>query len=216
MVYLLAGQDIQAREEQLNRIKQEFLPKETRDFNLDTLYAKEAALKDIQEKLLAMPVRSPRRILVVRDADHLDGECRDFILQYAAKPDKGMILILVFEHYAYQEDFVRNISRIAKVIRFKEAVTPDTFTLNRQIEMKRADQALRLLNQLLKNGEAPERILGGLRYAWEKQADRSLPARRRLKLLLCCDLEIKTGKLKPVFALEKLVVALCGLVQAQR
>lgn len=28
--------------------------------------------------------------------------------------------------------------------------------------------ALRILGQLLKNGEKPERIMGGLRYVWEK------------------------------------------------
>jgi len=215
MVYLLIGQDVQAREIQLSKIKQEFLPKELQDFNLDTLYAKEISLKDIQERFLAMPLKSARRIIVIKDAGCLNEACRTFLMAYALKPNKQLVLVLIFEHYDYQDDFIKGVSRSAKVIRFKEAVNPDTFVLSRQIELKNPDFALRILNQLLRNGEAPERILGGLRYAWEKQGIQGSEARRKLKLLLGCDVEIKTGRLKPAFALEKLVVGLCGFSQTQ-
>lgn len=214
MVYLLIGQDIQSKENQLRKIKQEFLPKELQDFNLDTLYAKETALKDIQERFLIIPLKSAKRVVVIKDADSLDEACRDFLLAYAKKPNKQLVLVLMLEHYDYQDSFIKNISQIVKVMRFKETVNPDTFALNRQIELKKTDYALRLLNQLLKNGEAPERILGALRYAWEKQGIQNLEAKRKIKLLLGCDVEIKTGRLKPAFALEKLVIGLCGFVQA--
>jgi DNA polymerase III delta subunit len=212
MVYLLVGQDIQAREEQLKKIKQEFLPKDLQDFNLDTLYAKETTLKNLQEKFLAMPVNNATRILVIKDAGCLNEACRNFITAYAGKPDKRLVLVLVMEHYDRRDGFLNAISKTARVSRFRELPEPDAFALNRQIELKRPDHALRILNQLLKKGEAPERILGGLRYAWEKRSEHGVSARRKLKLLLNCDVEIKTGRLKPVFALEKLVVCLCSFV----
>jgi DNA polymerase III delta subunit len=210
MVYLLIGGDIAAKETQLKKIKQEFLPSELQDFNLDTLYAKEVNLKDIQERFLSIPLKSAKRIMVIKDAHLLDEESRDFLLAFSKKPHKGLVLVLDFAQYDYKDKFVKDISAGARTLRFKETVNPDTFALNRQIELRKTDFALRLLNQLLKNGEAPERILGGLRYAWEKQNIQSLSAKRRLKLLLGADLEIKTGRLKPAFALEKLVVSLCG------
>jgi len=213
MVYLLIGQDVQAKEDQLRRIKQEFLPKDLQDFNLDTLYAKEITLKDIQERFLLIPLKSSKRIVVIKEADLLDEPSQDFIFAYAQKPDKQLILVLMLEHYDYQDAFIKSLARFAKVIRFKETVNPDAFALNRQIELRKADCALRLLTQLLKNGEAPERILGALRYAWEKQGIQNLETKRKLKLLLGCDVEIKTGRLKPAFALEKLVVSLCGFTQ---
>ena len=212
MVYLLIGQDVQAREEQIRKIKQEFLSKELQDFNLDTLYAKEITLKDIQERFLAIPLKSARRIIVIKDAHSLDEESRDFFLAYSKKPHKQLVLVLDFEHYDYKNEFIRGISPHAHTLRFKEAVNPDTFALSRQIELRKTDLALRLLNQLLKNGQAPERILGGLRYTWEKQGIEGQDARKKLKLLLGCDIEIKTGRLAPAFALEKLVVSLCGFV----
>ncbi|MDD5690867.1 MAG: hypothetical protein PHC37_04140 [Candidatus Omnitrophica bacterium] len=213
MVYLLIGQDPQARESQLRKIKQEFLPKELQDFNLDTLYAKELTLKIMQERFLAIPLKSAKRIIVIKDGDFLDEPSRDFLLSYAKKPNKQLVLVLTLEHYDYKDGFIKSISPFARIMRFKETVNPDTFSLNRQIELRKTDYALRLLSQLLRNGEAPERILGGLRYAWEKQGIQGQEARRKLKLLLGCDVEIKTGKLKPAFALEKLVVGLCGFVQ---
>ena len=210
MVYLLIGQDISAKELQLKKIKQEFLPLQLQDFNLDTLYAKEINLKDIQERFLSVPLKSAKRIMVIKDAHLLDKESQSFLLDFCKKLHKELVLVLDFPQYDYRSEFVKSISVGASVLRFKETVNPDTFVLNRQIELKRADSALRLLRQLLENGEAPERILGGLRYAWEKQDVQSLIARRKLKLLLGADLEIKTGKLKPAFALEKLIVSLCG------
>ncbi|MHB8154518.1 MAG: DNA polymerase III subunit delta [Candidatus Omnitrophota bacterium] len=209
-VYLLIGQDIAAKEIQLKKIKQEFLPPELQDFNLDTLYAKEIILKDIQERFLSIPLKSAKRIIVIKDAHLLDEESRDFLLAFSKKPHKELVLVLDFAQYDYKDEFIKGLSAFARTLRFKETVNPDTFALNRQIELRKTDSALRLLNQLLKNGEAPERILGGLRYAWEKQDIQSLAARKKLKLLLTADLEMKTGRLKPAFALEKLVVSLCG------
>jgi len=209
-VYLLIGQDIASKEAQLKKLKQEFLPPQVQDFNLDTLYAKEISLKDIQERILSIPLKSAKRIMVIKDAQLLDEESRDFLLAFSKKPHQELILVLDFAQYDYKDEFIKKIGSWASCLRFKETVNPDTFTLNRQIELRKAVSALSLLDQLLKNGEAPERILGGLRYAWEKQDIQSAVSRKKLKLLLNCDLEIKTGRLKPAFALEKLVVSLCS------
>jgi len=210
-VYLFAGQDFSAKEAQLKKIKQEFLSQSLQDFNQDTLYAKEIKLKDIQEKFLCLPLKNAKRIIVIKEAQLLEESCREFLLAFAKKPSPQLVLVLDFAQYDHKDEFLKKISAFAQILRFKETVDPDTFTLNRQIELKKADQALQLLNQLLRNGEAPERILGGLRYAWERQGVQGLSAQKKLRLLLSCDLEIKTGRLKPAFALEKLIVSLCGM-----
>jgi len=98
----------------------------------------------------------------------------------------------------------------ARVWRFRQEIQNNTFTLTRQIEAKKSASALKILNQLLKDGEKPERILGGLRYAWMNDLATPLEKKKRLKMLLDCDLEIKTGRVKGDFALERLVVRLCA------
>lgn len=210
MVYLFIGEDAALKDIQLKAIKKEFLNKEIEQFNLDVLYAKELTLKDLQERLFYLPVNNPKRLVVIKDAQNLKEDAREFMLKYAKEPHKQIILVLDISRRDKSEEFINHIYRYAKVYCFKETKQPDAFTLGRQIALKRADYALRLLHQLLKAGERPERILGGLRYSLERNSAAPLEMKRGLKFLLNCDIDIKTGRLKPVFALEKLVIKLCG------
>ena len=211
MLYLLIGQDVLSKDIQIKRLKQEFLTRGFEQFNLDILYAKELTLKGLQERLLCLPVKSPKRLIVIKEAQGLKEEVKEFILKFVVKPNKQLILVLDITLRNRQDEFINRIYKYAKVLHFEEIVPPDTFTLSRQINLKKPDYALRILNQLLKNGEKPERILGGLRYSWERDNLSSLERRKRLRVLLNCDIDIKTGKLKAPFALEKLIVNLCVL-----
>jgi DNA polymerase III delta subunit len=210
MVYLFLGQDSPSKNITLKKIRQEILAKETEQFNLDILYARELSLRNLQERLLFFPVKNSKRIIVIKNAQNLKEELKEFIINYVKKPYKQIILVLDIDYYDKKDEFINRINRYVRTFRFKEIFQPDTFTLSRQIELRRTASALEILNQLLKNGERPERILGGLRYVWERDEKNSLESRKRLRLLLNCDIEIKTGKLKPVFALEKLLICLCS------
>lgn len=210
MIYLFIGEDVLSKDIYLKKVKQEFLSKGCEQFNFETLYAKEIILKDLQEALLRLPVNNSKRIIVIKDAQRLKEDSREFILEYLQFPYRHIVLILDVGISQKNDEFVNRISKFARIIRFRAIMQLDTFTLNRQIDLKRPDLALRVLNQILKEGERPERILGGLRYAWERGVATPFEMKKRLSLLLNCDLEIKTGKLKPAFALEKLVINLCG------
>ena len=211
MVYLFIGQDSPAKELALKRLKEESLPQGLEQFNFDLLYAEELSLKILQERLLAIPLKSAKRILVIKHSVGLKKEAEDFILKWSKEQNQNIILVLDLEQPGGKEHLIRSIDKYAKVIRFKEDLPLNTFSLIRQIEERRPDNALKILSQLIKDGERPERILGGVRYSLEHNLKNATGLRRRLKLLLNCDIEIKTGKLKHVFALEKLVVNLCAL-----
>jgi len=210
MLYLFIGQDSPSKDEQLKKIRQEFLPKDTEQFNFDKLAAEDLTLKALQERLLFLPVKNSKRIVLIKGAQDLKNEAKEFILEYIQKPYKHLILILDFNQQAKDDAFLGSALRYSKVFRFNTARPLDTFALSRQITLRRPDLALRVLNQLLIGGERPERILGGLRYVWENEVGLRSEMSRRLKLLLNCDIDIKTGRLKPAFALEKLVISLCG------
>ena len=220
MIYLFLGQDSLSKDEQLKQIKQEFLAPDLRPFNMDTLYGREADRMTLQEAFLRLPAcpvgreaagTAACRMIVIKDAQELDDASRDFILDYAAKPSPQIVLVLDISRSDKKDEFVNRLCRLSKVIRFKEAEVPDTFALCRLINSRRTDRALTVLSQLLKNGERPERILGGLRYSLEKSQLPPVEVKRRVKFLIDSDIEIKTGKLKPVFILEKLIVRLCAL-----
>ena len=211
MVYLFLGDDPFSKDKQLKLIRTQHLDPRTEQFNLDILYGKELITKTLQEKLLSLPVRNQKRLVVIKNAQDAKDEVKACILDFAKAPDKHIVLVVDVIASDRKDQFLAQMARLSKIIRFKEALRPDTFALGRQIALRRPDTALRILNQLLQEGERPERILGGLRYVWEKDAASPIEARRRLKLLLNCDIEIKTGRVRPVFALERLVVSLCGL-----
>lgn len=220
MIYLFIGQDSSFRDSplsckdiQFQQIKKEFLPKEVEQFNLDILYAEALKLKELQEKLSALPVKSSKRIIVIRNAQELPSDIEDFIQHWAKGERKDIVLLLDIAEQGKKEAFLRKIYKYAKIFRFKEPQALNTFNLTRSIEQRKPDYALKLLEQLLKDGERPERILGGLRYTLENSPLNPLEIKRRVKMLLECDVEIKTGKAKPVFALEKLIVRLCALAQ---
>ncbi|MFA4989795.1 MAG: hypothetical protein WC576_03380 [Candidatus Omnitrophota bacterium] len=220
MVYLFIGQDLKSpdapfssKDTRLKQIREEFLPQSVEHFNLDILYAETLKLKELQEKLLALPVKSPKRIIVIKNAQELAPGLDDFILRWAKQASKDILLLLDMEKQGKKEAFLRNIYKYAKTFRFQEALVLNTFNLSRMIGQRSAVNALKILGQLLKDGEKPERILGGLRYAVENSRLSVPETKCRIRFLLECDMEIKTGKLKPVFALEKLIVRLCALAQ---
>jgi DNA polymerase III delta subunit len=211
MVYIFIGTDTLTKDAHIRKLKEQILSRPTEQFNLDILYSRDLTLKLLQEKLSTLAVKSAKRLVIIKNAEDLKDEVREFLGKYVRKPYPQIEMILDLNELDKKDVFIKEISRYAKTLRFKEAVHPDTFTLSRSIEMKRADNALRILSDLLKEGQRPEMILGGLRYVWEKDTAQYLEKRKRLKALLNCDIEIKTGKLKPLFALEKLVISLCVL-----
>ncbi|HLD40699.1 MAG TPA: hypothetical protein VJA84_00810, partial [Candidatus Omnitrophota bacterium] len=79
----------------------------------------------------------------------------------------------------------------------------------RAIERKSSESALNILADLFANGERPERILGALRYQFVRPGASPGENRNKIQLLLETDNNLKTGRIKPVFALEALVVKLC-------
>ncbi|MCM8780334.1 MAG: hypothetical protein NC908_00190 [Candidatus Omnitrophica bacterium] len=217
-VYVFIGQDSFSKDIKLQNIKKEFSDTKLEDFNLDILYAKELDLKSLQEKLLFLPLEAKRRIVVIRHAQELRSDIKDFILKYARHPYSFLLLILdIDKPLARKDAFLNTISRYARVYYFKETLPPDTFMLSKQINLKKPVSALRVLSQLLKNGEKPERILGGLRYAWQRDnLISNLERKKRLRSLLNCDIDIKTGKIRPEFALERLVISLCSSELSRR
>lgn len=216
MVYLFVGEDSIAKNNKLAEIKKEFFPSSLEDFNLDILYSRELNLKKLQERLLAFPVYAEKRLIVIKQAENLKEDIRQFIADYVKKPAAEIILILDMEHNDPRDEFFNAIIKYVRLCRFKETVSLNTFDLSREITFKRPANALRVLNTLLKNGEKPERILGGLRYVYEKAAFQPLEMKKKFGLLIDCDRAIKTGRLKSDFALERLVLSLCSLKNCPR
>lgn len=209
MVYLFIGQDSLSKDIKLNSLKQQLLNIKIEQFNLDIAYCDQLSKKELQEKLLFFPAASHKRLIVLKQIEALKPDSRDFLIGYLKKPRADIILVLDAQEDNVRDSFLQQLKRYAQVSHFKETARLNTFTLARYIESAKADYALSVLNRLLADGERPERIIGGLRYNWERKTGSAYQRNRELRFLLECDLDIKTGRLKPNLALEKLVINLC-------
>lgn len=214
MIYLFLGQQQQDKDRELKKIKESYLGQGSADFNFDLFYGRQLNLPVLQERLLALPVKSAKRITLIKEAQGLEEDVQDFLLRYSLQPYPTNVLVLDFSRVEPKDDFISGISRRAKVCRFQEAPAgPDTFALKDYIEARKTQPALKTLNQLLDSGKKPEMILGALRALWERQGLASLRQQKRIKALLVCDIDIKTGRLKANLALERLVIGLCGIAR---
>ena|SRR3989338_1970554 len=220
MLYLFIGEDESAKQEKIHSLKSEVLKKGFEDFNYEAFYAKELTLPALKEALSRLPVESPQRIMMIKDVFGLQDELKDYFTAQIEKLPKDLIIILEAAVIPKEESaFFNKISKYGKVIPFKTKERINAFGLARAIERKDADSALNMLVDLFRSGEKPERILGALRYQFVKSdsfsaAPDSLKLKEKkekVSLLLETDLNLKTGKVKPEFALETLVVKLCGL-----
>jgi len=220
MFYLFIGEDESAKRDKINSLKSELLEKGFEDFNCESFYAKELTLPLFKEALSRLPLESPQRIVVIKDVFKLKDELKDYLAAQIEKLPEDLILILESAVIPKTESaFVNKISRYGKVIPFKAKEKIDAFGLARAIERKDASSALNLLVDLFRNGEKPEMILGALRHRFVKSDSFSSATdnlklkekKEKVGLLMEADLNLKTGKVKPEFALEVLVVKLCGL-----
>ncbi|MFA6349333.1 MAG: hypothetical protein WCY12_00195 [Candidatus Omnitrophota bacterium] len=210
-VFLFTGTDHAAKDAKLKELKRQFFNEQLDQFNSDLFYAKELFLQDLQEKILSLPLNSKKRIITIRSANLLKPVIKEFVIDFVKNNTGQTILVLDMDSCDKRDGFVKDILPYVKLVSFQEEEQINTFTLSRQIELKRMDGALKILGKLLEDGEKPERILGGLRYAWERNTAAIPERKKRLKLLLSCDLDLKTSRMKTAFALEKLVVSLCSL-----
>jgi len=209
MVYLFIGDDEVAKKEKIAAVKAKFLHAKNSDFNYNLLFAKELDLKNLQEILFSLPVNAKKRIVVIKEALSLNNKIKDFLLAYTKNPIPEIILILDIPHFDFKDKFLKKMLVLAKPLRFSETPYTDTFKLCDALDKKNISAALKILHNLLKAGEKPERILGGLRYRWERGYLSPQEKIKRLTLLLNSDIEIKRGRLKPEYSLEKLCVNLC-------
>ena len=220
MTYLFVGEDEFSKDIKLDKIKQEFKLGKLESFNFEILHAKGLDLKTLQEKLLLFPIKAKQRIILIRNAPGLNSDIKQYLLSFLKKPFPHVSLILDARRIDQRDHVLNQISRLCKLINFHQSSQINAFTLARQImhaspslssisRDKRIKPAIRLLRQLLLQGERPEKILGALRYQLHKERLNSAEKKKRLGFLLNCDIDIKTGRLKPEFALERLLIRLC-------
>lgn len=209
--YLLLGPNTQGKEERIKAIRKEFLSDKFKDFNTDIFFADDLKPQVLCESLIRLPVKSLKRLVVIKNVEKLSAKNQEIISSFLKKSHPSLVLVLETPSGIIEKThFLQSLKNLCNVY---DTTTPlvNTFSLARLVDSRRTQEALGVLAKLFNQGERPERILGGLRFHWSQQDKASLYKRPRLKLLLEADRAIKTSSLKDNLALELMVVKLCRL-----
>lgn len=212
-MYLFIGEDELSKKRKLDLIKKENFSTGFDKFNFQVFFAQDLELHQLQEYFLKYPFKEKKLIFIIKEIERLSPDIKKFILSYIKSPSVSLILVLDVYSFDGRDDFINTLANNnqIKVFNFKRSFYPSVFSLSRLINQKKTQEALNVLNELIIQKTKPEKILGGLRYQWEKEPLGIEEKTKRFNMLLEADVSIKRGAFSPGVALETLLVKLCAL-----
>ena len=117
--YLFLGEEDFLKETELGKLKARFLENSTKDLNYSVFYAKEKdfRLKEMLDILNTVPFVSPKRFVVLKEADSLTESDKESVLFYLRNPQESSIFIIDSKSTKIKEGFILEASKLAKLVR---------------------------------------------------------------------------------------------------
>jgi DNA polymerase III subunit delta len=121
-VYLFYGQDEFTLERTLSRIREEFIPGSSRDFNLEICYGgdENADPYNIINRAETMPFLAGRRLVIVRRTEKFTTDQLEKFLPYLEDPVKSTCLIFIASKTDFRIVFYKRIKDIGLAVNFTE------------------------------------------------------------------------------------------------
>jgi len=116
--YLLVGEEVLLREEFLSQLLRALLPSGMEPLNLDVLVGTEATGEDLITRCRTVPAFSPRRVVVLKEADRLRPEAWESLLTYLENPVSTTCLICIAEKLDSADRRLQRIEQVGKLLRF--------------------------------------------------------------------------------------------------
>jgi len=116
--YLFYGPEEFRRERVLSRIREEFLPESTRDFNLEICYGGEADPYDIMNRASSSPFMVSRRLIIVRRTEEFKAEQLEKFLPYLEEPVISTCLIFVSSRPDFKKRFYKKMRSSGWAVNF--------------------------------------------------------------------------------------------------
>jgi len=211
MTYLLIGPDLPKKDAKIAELKAKiFSDPSALAFDYEVLYAHKLDADNLKKSLLSLPHVAAKRLIVLRQCERLNERNRDIVLEFLNDPLKTTVLILDFDDLDVKSALFNKLKSLTEAAFFGGGKTLNVFDMTRAISSHNSAEALKILYELLDNNTHPLQIMGGLIWFWGKERDRLNAARfqKGLMILEEGDLNIKRSRLKPEYAIEKVVVEL--------
>lgn len=212
MIYLLLGEDTQAKDNKILQIKSSvLLNPQSNHFDFESLDAQHLSAANFKKSLLGLAVMSSKRLILIRHVNQLKSEGLKVLESFLEGPCEHCDIIL--ETAGPLKESLSGIAAKAKVFNFGMKEEQNIFNMTKLMSAKKTTEALKMLHEFYGSGMYPLQMMGALVWYWNKDG-RALGAakfQRGLKALEEADLNIKRSRLQPEYAVEKLVVELVEL-----
>jgi DNA polymerase III subunit delta len=116
--YLFHGPDEFQLEKVLDRIKENFLPKAVRDFNLEMFYGGETEPAEVINRARSLPFMAPNRLVMVRRTENYSKESLNRFLPYIEKPVETTCLIFISLKTDFKVKFYKAIRSAGRAVLF--------------------------------------------------------------------------------------------------
>ncbi len=117
---LLYGEETYLLEKSLRHLLDTALPVADRDFNFDSLSARDIRADAIIDQARTFPVFAPCRLILIKDAQHLSGDSLDRLVPYLQDPSPETILVLVCDKIDGRRKFFQEFKKRGVLVEFKK------------------------------------------------------------------------------------------------
>jgi DNA polymerase III subunit delta len=118
--YLFFGPDEFMIERVISRIREEYIPEGSRDFNLEICYGGETEPSEIVSRAQTMPFMSKNRLIIVRRAEEFKADQLERFSGYLDNPATSTCLIFLTSKTDFKTKFFKKIRSSGLAVDFKE------------------------------------------------------------------------------------------------
>ena len=215
MLYLVLGEDDPRKQAKVAELKKKYLRSaDALQLDFDVLYADRCDSRTLKKSLLSLPAVSPHRVLLIHNGHKLKTEGAQMLLEVLPGLEQ---LVVILE--AQRSPFKGRGRKSATDLKMQVFDYPlpegrTVFQMTEAMSRRQADQALKILTELMDAGQHPLQIMGGVLWFWKKMQRRMTGRHfeQGLRYLQETDIHIKRSRIRPQYAMEVLVVQLTGLL----
>ncbi len=111
-VYFLHGQEDYLIEEEIQKLLNETLSQKERGFNLHLFNGEEHSSQEIVQTAQTLPMFSQNRFVLVREADHMEEEKIEILMEYIRKPSASTCLVLHGQTIGHWKKYRKEIEKV--------------------------------------------------------------------------------------------------------
>ena len=121
--YLFYGPSEFRIEKLLSKIREDFIPQEARDFNLEIRYGGETDPFEIIDRAQTIPFISQNRLIIVRRTEEFNTDQLDKFLPYLENPAISTCIIFISSRTDFKKNFYKKIRSLGLAVNFMDLKT---------------------------------------------------------------------------------------------